>query len=101
MIINFSLFNNEKCGDIVEVKSDSTFPCDLLLLYCETDDHIAYITTANLDGETNLKTRTVPDKLTFLKTENDLKNFRAVIKCDKPNLDLYEFKGKIEINKRE
>ncbi len=46
-----------KCGDIVEVKSNSIFPCDILLLYSQTADSICQVTTANLDGETNLKVR--------------------------------------------
>ena len=44
-----------KVGDIVEVTADQPFPCDLALLYSKTEDGICYITTANLDGETNLK----------------------------------------------
>jgi P-type E1-E2 ATPase len=44
-----------KVGDIIEVTSDSPFPCDLVLLYSKTSDGVCYITTANLDGETNLK----------------------------------------------
>ena len=43
----------------------------------------------------------MPPKLALLKTEEDLSKFRGVIKCDKPNLELYDFKGKIEINKIE
>ena len=54
-----------------------------------------------MDGETNLKPRSVPPKIPLLKTEEDLYKFRGVIKCDKPNLELYDFKGKIEINKTE
>lgn len=77
------------------------FPCDLLLLYCETDDRGCFITTANLDGESNLKSRFVPDKLRYISSENDLISLRGVLKFDKPNLELYEFKGKIEINKEE
>jgi magnesium-transporting ATPase (P-type) len=37
--------------------SDEPFPCDLLLIHSDTDDNKCYITTANLDGETNLKVR--------------------------------------------
>lgn len=45
-----------KCGDIVEITNEyPEFPCDLLLLNSKTDDDVCYITTANLDGETNLK----------------------------------------------
>lgn len=45
----------KKCGDIVEVERDQGFPCDLLLLYSKTENKICHITTANLDGETNIK----------------------------------------------
>ena len=45
----------DKCGDIIEVMADQPFPCDLLLLYSQTEDNKCFITTANLDGETNLK----------------------------------------------
>ena len=44
-----------RCGDIVEVTSDQPFPCDMVMLYSHTDDGVCHITTANLDGETNLK----------------------------------------------
>ncbi len=83
------------------MKQDTGFPCDLLLLHAETVDKNCFITTANLDGESNLKSRSVPEKLTFITNENDLINLRGVIKCDKPNVELYDFKGKIEINKQE
>jgi P-type E1-E2 ATPase len=44
-----------KVGDIVEVKSDEPFPCDLILLHSSAENNECMITTANLDGETNLK----------------------------------------------
>jgi magnesium-transporting ATPase (P-type) len=45
-----------RCGDLIEVNTQFPFPpCDLVLLYSHTDDGICQITTANLDGETNLK----------------------------------------------
>ena len=48
-------FASIKVGDIVEVTPDQQFPADLLLLHAHTDSQICQITTANLDGETNLK----------------------------------------------
>ena len=42
-------------GDIVKVVADQTFPADLLLLVSEHKDGLAYVETASLDGETNLK----------------------------------------------
>ena len=87
-----------KCGDIVEVKSETQLPCDLIVLFSDTDDGICFKTTANLDGETNLKRRSVPAKFPSLREETDFSNLRGVIKCDKPNLRLYEFNGKIVLN---
>ena len=46
-----------KVGDIVEVTSDSPFPCDLVLLYSKTSDGLCYITTANLDGIFQIKSK--------------------------------------------
>ena len=59
------IYNNFflKCGDIVEVKANTSFPCDMLLLYCQSEDRTCHITTANLDGESNLKvTKTIIKK---------------------------------------
>jgi hypothetical protein len=67
------------------------------------------VTTANLDGESNLKKRTIPlnlpvprfDMETQEETEQELYKIRGVIICDKPNVKLDEFLGKILINKVE
>ena len=83
------------CGDIIKVMADEPFPCDLLFLHSDSAE--CYVTTANLDGETNLKIRTVPANIPPAKDESDLSSYRGAIKCDKPNSDLYEFKGKLEI----
>jgi P-type E1-E2 ATPase len=87
-----------KCGDIVEVLNDTHFPCDLVLLYAKTETGTCHIKTANLDGETNLKVRCVPNKFPHLNDENDLINLRGVITCEKPNTRLYEFKGRMNAN---
>jgi phospholipid-transporting ATPase len=88
-----------KCGDIVECLYDETFPCDLLLLYSKTEDGTCQIKTSNLDGETNLKLRTVPFKMPVFNSEQELLNSNAVIKCEKPNPRLHEFKGNIQFSK--
>uniref|UniRef100_A0A8C9FQA7 Phospholipid-transporting ATPase n=1 Tax=Pavo cristatus TaxID=9049 RepID=A0A8C9FQA7_PAVCR len=44
-----------KVGDIVEVKADETFPCDLIFLASSSTDGTCYVTTASLDGESNFK----------------------------------------------
>lgn len=48
-------FLSTQVGDIVRVAKDETFPADLVLLSSDRADGTCHITTASLDGETNLK----------------------------------------------
>lgn len=47
-------------GDILLVKSEEEFPADLVPLFCSGDEGSCYVSTANLDGETNLKLKGAP-----------------------------------------
>ena len=91
-------WKNIKCGDIVEVLVDTPFPCDLLFLYSKTENGTCHVKTANLDGETNIKQRTIPKKMILFNSEDELAALRGVVSCEKPNARLYEFKGTIVIN---
>jgi len=90
-----------RCGDIVEVLANQAIPCDVLLLYSKTDDNKCFITTANLDGETNLKPRSVMTGVKNIRGEEDLANIRSVIQYEKPNLKLYDFNGKLIVKNKE
>lgn len=50
-------------GDLVKVARDCDVPCDLVLLKSSDPHGKCHITTANLDGESNLKTLIVPKNL--------------------------------------
>ena len=41
-------------------------PCDLVVTSCEDAEGTCYITTANLDGETNLKVNNILNKFVHL-----------------------------------
>ena len=44
-------------GQLLVVRDDELFPADLLCLWSELPEHVCFIKTTNLDGETNLKNR--------------------------------------------
>ncbi|KAH8418901.1 hypothetical protein KR222_003800 [Zaprionus bogoriensis] len=82
-------------GDLIVVERDCDVPCDLVILR-STDPHgKCFITTANLDGESNLKTLTVPRDLPTVPI-NEMHKL-GVIECESPSTDLYNFNGKIEL----
>lgn len=83
-------------GDLVKVSQDCDVPCDLVLLKSSEDSERCYITTANLDGETNLKTLVVPKGLPGVQIEDLCK--LGYIKCEHSKTDLYSFNGRIELS---
>ena len=70
--INFReiLWKDVKVGDIVKVHADEQFPADMIFLGSSIEDESCCIDTANLDGETNLKVRKVPDALSDMLKKN-------------------------------
>uniref|UniRef100_A0A803TR95 Phospholipid-transporting ATPase n=1 Tax=Anolis carolinensis TaxID=28377 RepID=A0A803TR95_ANOCA len=86
-----------KVGDIVEVSSDETFPCDLIFLASNTKDGSCYVTTASLDGESNVKTHYTVQDTSHLCTCQAIGCLTATIECEQPQPDLYRFVGRINI----
>ncbi|KAL6255347.1 hypothetical protein P5V15_013685 [Pogonomyrmex californicus] len=83
-------------GDLVKVCRDEDVPCDIVLLHSETRG-CCYVTTSNLDGETNLKTLLVP-KVVSAMSLSEIVAIQATITCQQPLANLYNFHGKLEIN---
>ena len=57
-------------GDIVCVEDGDEFPCDMLILSSSNPKGKVSIMTANLDGETNLKTQSAPNETRELNQPN-------------------------------
>lgn len=83
-----------RVGEIIRVHSNETIPCDLVLLATSDPTGVAYVQTINLDGESNLKTRYAKQE-TLSKPPETLS---AVIRCEKPNRNIYGFHGNVEID---
>ncbi|KAH6797898.1 ATPase E1-E2 type family protein / haloacid dehalogenase-like hydrolase family protein [Perilla frutescens var. hirtella] len=89
-------WRNLRVGDIVRVEKDEFFPADLVLLSSSYEDAICYVETMNLDGETNLKVKQALEVTSLMNEEHDLGDFKAVVKCEDPNPNLYSFVGSME-----
>ncbi|XP_020925533.1 probable phospholipid-transporting ATPase IF isoform X9 [Sus scrofa] len=91
---------NIRVGDIVRVAKDEVFPADLVLLSSDRLDGSCHITTASLDGETNLKTHVAVPETAVLQTVANLDTLIAVIECQQPEADLYRFMGRMIITQQ-
>uniref|UniRef100_H3AHS2 Phospholipid-transporting ATPase n=1 Tax=Latimeria chalumnae TaxID=7897 RepID=H3AHS2_LATCH len=84
-----------KVGDIVMVKEDETFPCDLIFLSSSREDGTCFVTTASLDGESSHKTYYAVQDTKAFRTEREVDMLHATIECEQPQPDLYKFVGRI------
>ena len=53
--------------------------------------------TANLDGETDLKTRSALQETAKLRIDPDIQTFRGVVECAPPNPELYKFNSRMKV----
>lgn len=90
-----------RVGDIIKVYKDEYFPSDLLLLSSSYEDGVCYVETMNLDGETNLKLKHALEVTSHLHNEKSLQKFRAMVKCEDPNENLYSFIGTLQYEGKE
>ena len=92
------LSKNLQVGDIIKIEEYNIFPADILILSCSNLNKMAYIETANLDGEKNLKPKfCIGSTFNIFKDANNIVRIRGKILCDKPNSDLNVFNGRIKL----
>uniref|UniRef100_A0A7S3HLE4 Phospholipid-transporting ATPase n=2 Tax=Spumella elongata TaxID=89044 RepID=A0A7S3HLE4_9STRA len=93
------LWSEVVVGDIVRVESRQIVPADVMVLEVAEPNPaqpkgMCYVETKSLDGETNLKVRTVvPALLGKIKTNGDLSSFTGSIEMEHPNNHIDSFTG--------
>ncbi|KAK1299213.1 putative phospholipid-transporting ATPase 9 [Acorus calamus] len=97
----YTEWKNLKVGDIVKVEKDDFFPADLVLLSSSYDDAVCYVETTNLDGETNLKLKQALEVTSGSQNDSSFRNFKAIIKCEDPNANLYTFIGSLDYDEQQ
>ncbi|EOY19405.1 Aminophospholipid ATPase isoform 2 [Theobroma cacao] len=89
-------WKNIQVGEIIKLHANETIPCDIVLLSTSDPTGVAYVQTINLDGESNLKTRYAKQEtLTKIPEEGKI---TGLIKCEKPNRNIYGFQANMEID---
>ncbi|KAK9069461.1 hypothetical protein SSX86_011365 [Deinandra increscens subsp. villosa] len=83
-------------GEIVKVSADETIPCDIVVLCTSDPTGVAYVQTINLDGESNLKTRYAKQETLSRVPGKDV--ISGLIKCEKPNRNIYGFQANMEVD---
>ena len=89
-----------RIGQIIKIRENEYFPCDMLLLNTSLPKGICYVETKNLDGETNLKHKQAEKKILQLSKNREeiLANFlNASIECEQPNASIYTYQGVLRI----
>ncbi|KAF2157137.1 phospholipid-translocating P-type ATPase [Myriangium duriaei CBS 260.36] len=85
-----------KVGDVVKLGRDEAAPADIILLSSKGPNGIANVETMALDGETNLKSKQVHPHLgKACITPTATASSGAHFVVEDPNLDLYNFEGKV------
>jgi len=93
-------FKDLQVGDILLVKKDHEFPADTVPLHCSGEGGNCYVSTANLDGETNLKLKTAPQLTQGALTTGSLKQLSVEIHAEEPNGNIHDFNGNIAVGQK-
>ncbi|KAK4553933.1 drs2 neo1 protein [Recurvomyces mirabilis] len=92
-------WHNLRVGDVIKLVRDDPSPADIVLLRSTGSNSLAYIETMALDGETNLKPKSPSAALVTAYTSiESVSAGGAHFVVEDPNLDLYNFDGKVTIN---
>lgn len=92
---------NVEVGDIIKLENNEFVTADLLLLSSSEPHSLAYIETAELDGETNLKVKQALTVTAKLGADlQALSSFDGEVICEAPNNKLDKFTGTLTVQEK-
>ncbi len=90
-----------RVGDLVYVRNKQPLPADVVILATSGEEHVCYIETSSIDGETNLKLRRAVGYAAAPATAEDvlarLEADRPTVLCDIPNQAIESFTGTVNV----
>ncbi|GAA5888077.1 hypothetical protein JCM6882_000274 [Rhodosporidiobolus microsporus] len=88
-----------RVGDFVRLHGDESVPADLIICATSEEENVCYVETKNLDGETNLKSRSAVPELTHLRTSSAIANSaKFVIRAEPPDVNMFTYNAAVEIH---
>jgi phospholipid-transporting ATPase len=85
-------------GDVIKISEFDVIPADCVLLGCSNNSKIAFIETANLDGEKNLKPKyCIPSVFEIFRNAQNTLRIRGTMVINKPKADLNAVEGQIKL----
>ncbi|KAE9411132.1 phospholipid-translocating P-type ATPase [Gymnopus androsaceus JB14] len=93
------IWEDVRVGDVVKILEGESFPSDILICSTSEDENVAFVETKNLDGETNLKSRTAVSALTGMRTAADCckKEHAFSIDLDRPDNNMFRLNSAVNI----
>ncbi|BGP06096.1 hypothetical protein JCM10049v2_001915 [Rhodotorula toruloides] len=88
-----------RVGDFVRLHGDESVPADIIVCATSEEENVCYVETKNLDGETNLKSRSAVPELTHLRTSSAIANeAKFVIRAEPPDVNMFTYNAAIELH---
>lgn len=71
---------------------------DIIVCATSEEENVCYVETKNLDGETNLKSRTAVPELTHLRTSTAIaEQAKFVIRAEPPDVNMFAYNAAVEL----
>ncbi|GJJ70728.1 phospholipid-translocating ATPase [Entomortierella parvispora] len=88
-------WHNLRVGDVIMLKNNQAVPADAIILSTSEAEGSCYIETKDLDGETNLKTRSSLHETSKYNTARRMSRLKCYIDVEPINANLFSFNGSL------